>query len=196
MAQVQLYLAKSQHGYTGLGNINPSEDVVRHIHDFGSALEILDFESSRPEIFYLVQYIEEGLLLTLLRPIDSHAGSNYSATLHFPLGLKISKEQFLNIVGSIKEVLVPGLIPVLKQYPNYASFYLPITASTSRAPISAYRRETLLHSYISVNHRLLWVISSTHVSTSRNIPISTAYCLSTVFQEPKHAKAAENFPVS
>lgn len=111
MAQVQLYLAKSQHGYTGLGNINPSEDVVRHIHDFGSALEILDFESSRPEIFYLVQYIEEGLLLTLLRPIDSHAGSNYSATLHFPLGLKISKEQFLNIVGSIKEVLVPGLDP-------------------------------------------------------------------------------------
>lgn len=111
MAQVQLYLAKSQHGYTGLGNVNPSEDVVRHIHDFGPALEIIDFESARPDIFYLIEYIEEGLLFTLLRPIEGQAGSNYSATLYFPLGLKISKEQFLNIVDAIKGVLASGTDP-------------------------------------------------------------------------------------
>ena len=111
MAQVQLYLAKSQNGYKGLSNFNPSEDVVRHIHDFSTALDIIEYDASRPDIFYLIKYLEEGLLITLLRPLDGPKGSNYSATLFFPLGLKIDKDKFLEIIDTVSEVLRDGNDP-------------------------------------------------------------------------------------
>lgn len=111
MAQVQLYLAKSQYGYNGLGNINPSEEVVRNIKDFSAALDSIEYDASRPDVFYLIKYIEDGLLLTLLRPVKGAPGNHYAATLFFPLGLKIEKEQFLDIVAKIKSVIAEGTDP-------------------------------------------------------------------------------------
>lgn len=111
MAQVQLYIAKTQGTHKGLWNINPSEEVARHIHDFGAALEILRYDASRASVVYLVSYIEEGLLLTLLRPVDGGSHNNYSATLFFAHGMNITGEQFDGIVGAVRNAIMPGTDP-------------------------------------------------------------------------------------
>lgn len=105
MAQVQLYFSKSYHGYSSIGNINPSEDVARHVRDFAPALEILQYDATSPQIFYLISYIEEGLLLTLLRPLSGPLGAHCAATLFLPHGLQLSVENLTGMLDAVSREL-------------------------------------------------------------------------------------------
>lgn len=111
MAQIQLYLAKTQGTHKGLVNINPSEEVARHIHDFGAALDILRYDASRPQMFYLISYVDDGLLLTLLRPIEGEEHDHYAATLFFAHGLAINREQLASVLDSVRKAIEPGTDP-------------------------------------------------------------------------------------
>lgn len=106
MAQVQLYLTKSQKGFSSLGNINPSEDVARHIRDFGPALEILHYDATVPQIFYLIKYLEDGLMLTLIRPLPDSIHDNIAASLFFPSGLKLDADEFIEMADTVADELL------------------------------------------------------------------------------------------
>ena len=57
MAQLQLYTTKTRRGFATLVNINPSEDVMRYIHDYSSALRILHYNPAEKQYFLLLRYI-------------------------------------------------------------------------------------------------------------------------------------------
>lgn len=108
MTQLQLYTTKSQRGNKNLVNINPSDDVLRHIHDFGSALGILRYEPSDLQYFLLLRYIDSGLLLTVLRPIEGDGLDHYAATLYFENGIQISVSETLEIINAVKDFISSG----------------------------------------------------------------------------------------
>ncbi len=105
MAQLQLYTTKTRRGFATLVNINPSEDVMRYIHDYSSALRILHYNPAEKQYFLLLRYIDSGLLLTVLRPIIGDEHDNYAATLYIPNGMQIATEDILNTISTVKEFL-------------------------------------------------------------------------------------------
>ncbi len=58
MNKLQLYIYKSLRGFKSVRNINPEENVQRHIRDVRKALEILDYDPNEKYLFYLISYIE------------------------------------------------------------------------------------------------------------------------------------------
>ena len=67
MNKLQLYIYKSLRGFKSVRNINPEENVQRHIRDVRKALEILDYDPNEKYLFYLISYIENGTFFTILR---------------------------------------------------------------------------------------------------------------------------------
>lgn len=108
MTQLQLYTTKSQRGSKNLVNINPSDDVLRHIHDLSTALGILRYEPSERQYFLLLRYIDSGLLLTVLRPIEGDGLDHYAATLYFENGIQIPVSETLEIINAVKDFISSG----------------------------------------------------------------------------------------
>lgn len=79
-------------------NINPSENVQRHIRDVRSALEKINYDQSEKYLFYLLSYIDEGTFFTILRTIPGQAYDHLATTIYVPSGLGISREQMAEIV--------------------------------------------------------------------------------------------------
>lgn len=135
MAQVQLYLTKSQKGFASIGNINPSEDVARHIRDFGPALEILHYDATVPQIFYLIKYLDDGLMLTLIRPLPDSIHDNIAASLFFPSGLKLDVDGFNEIADAVADELLradnPGAVS-LNQLRKVLARELPVDPNKAR----------------------------------------------------------------
>ena len=80
MNKLQLYIAKSLRGYKSLVNFNPTEDVRRHIRDMRDALAAIDYDPLEKNIFYMVRYIDEGTLLSILRTIPTEPLDQLAAT--------------------------------------------------------------------------------------------------------------------
>lgn len=99
MPKLQLYIAKSLKGYKSLVNINPEEDVRRHIGDFRNALEGVDYDASRINIFHLLCYREQGVLITVMRTIPGNRGDHLAASLFVSDGLEIAPAQLLDILS-------------------------------------------------------------------------------------------------
>lgn len=98
MNKLQLYIYKSLRGFKAVRNINPSENVQRHIRDVRRALEILDYDPAEKYLFYLVSYIDEGTFFTILRTIPDQPFDHLATTIFVPNGLQISKEEMSEIV--------------------------------------------------------------------------------------------------
>lgn len=111
MAQVQLYLTKTQRGYASVGNINPSEDIASHIHDFSDALEALRFDAALPQVFYLISYVSEGLLLTLLRPLEGDGTNAFAASMFFQHGMRIEPRQIMALIDVLRPEVLKAETP-------------------------------------------------------------------------------------
>lgn len=105
MAHIQLYVSKSQRGFKNLVKINASEDVFCHIHDLSPALEILRFNEGRPEQVYLVSYLSEGLLFSILQPLSGEGHDNFCATFYIEEGLLLDIETFKAMLESASSLL-------------------------------------------------------------------------------------------
>jgi len=98
MNKLQLYISKSLRGFKSVRNINPSENVQRHIRDVRRALEALDYDPAEKYLFYLISYVEEGSFFTILRTIPDQPLDHLATTIFVPDGLKITREEMSDIV--------------------------------------------------------------------------------------------------
>lgn len=105
MPKLQLYIAKSLRGYKSLVNFNPEEDVRRHIGDFRSALDGVDYDASKVNIFHLLCYREQGVMITVIRTIPENAGDHLAASLFVPSNLLITSAELLNMLSDLAQRL-------------------------------------------------------------------------------------------
>lgn len=105
MAKLQLYMAmaKSREGYKSLVNFNPAEDVRRHVGDFRSALDDIDYDADSINVFYLVVYREGGVLVTLLRTLLGRHGDHLAASVFIPGDIEIGDDEILDVLDSLRE---------------------------------------------------------------------------------------------
>lgn len=101
MPKLQLYIAKSLKGYKSLVNINPEEDVRRHIGDFRNALEGVDYDCAHINIFHLLCYREQGVMITIIRTIPGKRGDHLAASLFVSDGLEIQPARILDILAEL-----------------------------------------------------------------------------------------------
>lgn len=107
MAQLQLYTTKNIRGLQSIVNINPTDDVLRQVHEFISPLKNLQFDPRENPVFIVVKHISRGLLLTVLRPIDE-ALNYYASTLFLPHGVIISTGELLSLIDTVKDFIESG----------------------------------------------------------------------------------------
>lgn len=98
MNKLQLYIYKSLRGFKSVRNINPSENVQRHIRDVRAALKIIDYDPAEKYLFYLLTYVDGGTFFTILRTIPDKPLDHLATTIFIPTGLKISREELAEIV--------------------------------------------------------------------------------------------------
>lgn len=99
MTKLQLYIYKSLRGFKCVQNINPAENIQRHIRDTRSALELISYEPSEKYLFYLLSYIKEGTLLTILRTIPEVKGDHLQCTIFIPNGIVIDRSELADVVS-------------------------------------------------------------------------------------------------
>ncbi|MDO4320091.1 MAG: hypothetical protein Q4C34_05895 [Bacteroidales bacterium] len=98
MNKLQLYIYKSLRGFKSVRNINPSENVQRHILDVRGALDILDYDPADKYLFYMISYVEEGSFFTILRTIPDGRLDHLATTIFVPRGLRITPEEMDEVV--------------------------------------------------------------------------------------------------
>lgn len=98
MDKLQLYIYKSLRGFKSVRNINPSENIQRHIMDVRRVLELLDYNPAEKNLFYLISYVDEGSFFTIIRTIPPEPLNHLATTIFVPHGLKITPEEMSEIV--------------------------------------------------------------------------------------------------
>lgn len=98
MNKLQLYIYKSLRGFKAVRNINPSENVQRHILEVRHALETLDYNPAEKYLFYMISYLNEGSLFTILRTIPDQPFDHLATTIFVPNGLQITADEVDDIV--------------------------------------------------------------------------------------------------
>lgn len=98
MNKLQLYIYKSIRGFKSVQNINPAENVQRHIRENRQALDILDYDPTEKYHFFLINYIPEGTFFTILRTIPDKALDHLASTIFVPNGIIISREELADII--------------------------------------------------------------------------------------------------
>lgn len=98
MNKLQLYIYKSLRGFKSVRNINPAENIQRHIRDVRAALGLIGYDPAEKHLFYLLSYIDEGFFLSILRTIPDKKEDHLATTIFIPRGLQISAEELGEIV--------------------------------------------------------------------------------------------------
>lgn len=110
MNQLQLYISKAGRSYRRLTEINPTEDVRRRLRDFSPALAALSYDPDEKHIIYALSYIDEGILLRIIRTIPPQAPHHLDATLFIANGLDISADELDEVVGHISQMVLASQI--------------------------------------------------------------------------------------
>lgn len=159
MAQLQLYTTKNIRGVQSIVNINPTDDVLRQVHEFMSPLKNLQFDVRENPVFFVVKHISRGLLLTVIRPVDE-ALNYYASSLFVPHGVVIHEGELLSLLDSVKDFIAGGnptseavaemRALLAKDYPVDADEPLIIPSSGHHHAIAFYggRQAPSIHDYI------------------------------------------------
>lgn len=125
MAKLQLYISKSVRGNKNVVNINPEEDIIRYIHDYKPALDIVDYDTSASIVFYLVTYLEQGVLVSVIRTVAGGAhGEHIAASIFFPIGIDISTDRILELTSHLANMLsTNGSDPTNEQIAELRSLF-------------------------------------------------------------------------
>lgn len=106
MAKLQLYINKSLRGYKNIVNINPEEEVSHHIHDYRPALEAIIYDSSHSNVFYLLTYLETGIVMSVLRTIPgNHPADHIAASVFFPEGVQINPKDVFDLGQKVGDAI-------------------------------------------------------------------------------------------
>lgn len=99
MNKLQLYIYKAVRGFKSVQNINPAENIQRHIRDVRGSLELIDYDPTEKYLFYLLSYINEGTFFTILRTIPDKPLDHLASTIFIPNGLQISSDELVEVVN-------------------------------------------------------------------------------------------------
>ena len=99
MNKLQLYITKSYGGYKVLFNINPSEEVTRHVRELRQEVRKVKYDSTEKNIFFYVSTISSGTFLTIIRTIPSAPVDHLAAWIYIPNELVIDAETLESIVN-------------------------------------------------------------------------------------------------
>lgn len=98
MNKLQLYIYKALRGFKSVQNINPAENIQRHIRDVRQALELIEYDPAEKYLFYLLSYVNEGTFFTILRTIPDKPLDHLASTIFVPNGIQISRDELADIV--------------------------------------------------------------------------------------------------
>lgn len=98
MNKLQLYINKSLRGFKVVCNINPEDKIQQQIHELRGALENVAYDPARMNLFYLISYLDEGSLFTILRTIPDKPLDHLATTIFIPNGLQITPQELTKIV--------------------------------------------------------------------------------------------------
>lgn len=99
MNMLQLYITKSFEGYKVMFNINPSEEVSRHIRELRKVVEKVKYDASEKNIFYYVTNIATGTFVTIIRTIPVNPVDHLAAWIYIPNEIIIDAATLQRVVG-------------------------------------------------------------------------------------------------
>ncbi len=105
MALIELYISKSCRGYSSIANVNPTDEHACHVHDFRAALETVEYDRSIPHFFYLVSFLEQGMLFSVIRTFAGVTTDHYSATMFLPARADMLTTDFEELLSSVSGVI-------------------------------------------------------------------------------------------
>lgn len=98
MNKLQLYITKTGNNFKSLFNLNPNEDISRHVRSLSSAIEKIAYNPEEKNIFYVLSSIADGIFFTILRTIPPQQGTHLAAWIFIPNGLSIDGEALEQVV--------------------------------------------------------------------------------------------------
>lgn len=99
MNKLQLYITKSGNVYKSLFNLNPNEDVRRHVCDLSQAIALIDYDVDEKNIFYMLSATDDGMFFIILRTIPPHRKHHLAAWIYIPNDTVISGQQLLDLIN-------------------------------------------------------------------------------------------------
>lgn len=99
MNKLQLYITKSYGGYKVVFNINPSEEVTRHIRELRNEVRKVKYDASEKNIFFFVTNTAGGTFVTIIRTIPSSPADHLAAWIYIPNELIIDAQALESIVN-------------------------------------------------------------------------------------------------
>lgn len=98
MNKLQLYITRSGANLKSVFNLNPSEDVRRHVTDLKDVLGLIDYNAAEKNIFYFIKSTNEGIFFVILRTIPPHAGQHLATWIYIPGDTVISGAELNEVV--------------------------------------------------------------------------------------------------
>lgn len=98
MNKLQLYITKSFNAYKVLYNINPSEEISRHVRELRRAVEKVHYDSTEKNIFYFASTVDSGTFVTIIRTIPTEPGDHLAAWIYIPNELIIDGQTLEEVV--------------------------------------------------------------------------------------------------
>lgn len=98
MNKLQLYITKSGNTLKSLFNLNPSEDIRRHVCDLTEAVNTIAYNADEKNIFYLISSIDEGFFFTILRTIPPMRGHHLATWIYIPGDTVISVRELEDLI--------------------------------------------------------------------------------------------------
>jgi hypothetical protein len=98
MNKLQLYITKSGNTFKSLFNLNPNEDISRHVRNLSNVITKIAYDADEKNIFYFISSIADGVCFTILRTIPPQMGHHLAAWIFIPNGLQIDGEALEQVV--------------------------------------------------------------------------------------------------
>jgi hypothetical protein len=98
MNKLQLYITKSGNTFKSLFNLNPNEDVSRHVRNLTGAITKIAYDATEKNIFYMVSSTPDGIFFTVLRTIPPQPGHHLAAWIYIPNDIVIDGDALEQVV--------------------------------------------------------------------------------------------------
>lgn len=101
MDKLQLYINISCQGYRNMLEINANEVIRSLIKDISITVDEVNYKPGEKNIFYLLNYITQGVFITLIRTIPDHKPDHLAAWIFIPYNLNITGSEIAEVVDTI-----------------------------------------------------------------------------------------------
>lgn len=101
MDKLQLYINISCQGYRNMLEINADETVRSLIKDISTTVGEVNYRAGEKNIFYILNYVTQGVFITLVRTIPDNKPDHLAAWIFIPYNLNITGSEIVEVVDII-----------------------------------------------------------------------------------------------